>query len=49
MSILCLLGIHRRSLTAIVKRESRYVSLCERCGHPMVKRDDGKWVLTEPL
>lgn len=48
MSLLCALGWHRRSLGAILRRGDSYVSLCERCGVPMLKKD-GKWVPAEPL
>jgi hypothetical protein len=48
MSLLCELGWHHRSLTAILRRGEAYVSLCERCGLPMVKKN-GKWVAADPV
>jgi hypothetical protein len=49
MSFLCSLGLHRRSLNAIVRRDERYVSLCERCGVPMVRQEDGRWTAADPV
>jgi hypothetical protein len=48
MSLLCGLGWHQRSLSAILRRGDSYVSLCERCGLPMVKKN-GKWVPADPV
>jgi hypothetical protein len=47
MSFLCSLGRHSRSLTSIIRKQWGDVSLCERCGLPMVKRD-GRWVAADP-
>lgn len=49
MSLLCFIGVHRRSLTAIAKRHGTYVSLCEGCGRPMIKNEAGKWIAAQPL
>jgi hypothetical protein len=49
MSLQCLFGLHRRSLTAITMRSGSYASLCQSCGRPMVKSEKGKWVLPDPL
>ena len=48
MSLLCLLGFHRRSRHRVHADESGYVSVCRRCRKPMRKQPDGKWRLIEP-
>jgi hypothetical protein len=48
MSLLCGFGWHRRSLTAILRHGDTDVSLCERCGVPMVKKN-GRWVAADPV
>jgi hypothetical protein len=49
MSILCFLGLHRRSLSAIALRQGIYVSICEHCARPLVKEPTGRWAAAEPL
>ncbi|WP_162806287.1 hypothetical protein [Sphingosinicella terrae] len=49
MSLPCLFGFHRPSLSSIARRPLGLVGLCEGCGRPMNKPGDGKWALTDPL
>jgi hypothetical protein len=49
MSLTCLIGIHRPSLSSITKRQDSLAGLCEGCGRPLEKATGGKWALTEPL
>ncbi len=49
MSLCCLLGIHRPSLTAIVRRPGGYGTLCETCARPLHRQEHGRWQATEPL
>jgi hypothetical protein len=48
MQLLCLLGFHRRSRTRAHADGSGYVSICRRCGKPMRKQANGKWILAPP-
>lgn len=45
MSILCLLGRHKRSRRHAREEGLDLVSQCKRCGRPMRKEGDGRWVL----
>jgi hypothetical protein len=46
MSLACLFGAHRPSLSSIMKRP---FGLCDGCGRPMMRVGNGKWALTDPL
>jgi hypothetical protein len=45
----CFFGLHTRSLSAIALRRGTYVSICEKCARPLVKRENGKWSACEPV
>ncbi len=49
MSLRCLFGLHRISLTSIVGRRGHYVGLCEHCARPLERQANGEWVAAEPL
>jgi hypothetical protein len=49
MSLACLFGSHRPSLTSIARRPFGLIALCEGCGRPMAKVGDTRWTLAEPL
>jgi hypothetical protein len=49
MSIRCLLGIHRPSLSSIARKNGQYVALCEGCARPLERAQEGRWLATEPL
>lgn len=48
MRLLCLLGFHIRSRGRAHYDGNSYVSACRRCGTPMRKEPDGKWVAAKP-
>jgi hypothetical protein len=48
MSLLCLLGKHRPSLSAIVRRPDGYASLCEACACSLARAADGRWKVANP-
>ncbi|MDT9599948.1 hypothetical protein [Sphingosinicella rhizophila] len=43
------MGIHRRSVHAIARKQGVTVSICEHCARPMVKQEGGRWAAAEPL
>ncbi|HEY0044981.1 MAG TPA: hypothetical protein VGB62_10585 [Allosphingosinicella sp.] len=49
MSLSCLFGIHRPSLSSITRRPAGYAALCENCARPLERQENGKWVASEPL
>ena len=49
MSLFCFFGVHRPSLTSIVRRPTGLAGLCQRCSRPMTKSDEGPWRLADPL
>ena len=49
MSIRCLFGLHQPSLSSITRRQGGYASLCESCARPLERRQNGRWVASEPL
>lgn len=49
MSLRCLLGFHRISLSSIVIRPDGHVGLCESCARPLERKRGGEWVASEPL
>lgn len=49
MSLACLFGVHRPSLSSIAKRPFGLAGLCDGCERPMTKVGDGKWTLADPL
>jgi hypothetical protein len=49
MSIRCLLGIHRVSLSSIARKNGQYVGLCESCARPLERSGDGRWTAADPL
>lgn len=40
---------HRPMLTSIVKRRHGYAALCDDCGLPIERPEDGRWSSAEPL
>jgi hypothetical protein len=49
MSLRCLLLRHRPMLTSIVKRQNGYTALCDECGLPIERADEGRWTASEAL
>ncbi len=49
MSIRCLVGVHRPSLSAITRRNGGYATLCEDCARPLEREAEGRWAASEPL
>ena len=49
MSLSCLFGMHRPSLSSIAKRPFGLIGLCESCGRPLHKEQGAKWIAAEPL
>lgn len=49
MSLTCLFRRHRPMLSSIMRRETGYTALCDRCGLPIERTDDGRWTASEPL
>ena len=49
MSLGCLFGRHRPMLTSIMKRENGYAALCDGCGLPIERSEDGAWSIAKPL
>lgn len=49
MSIRCLFGSHRPSVTSVARKGSGYVALCEGCARPLERSREGRWAASEPL
>ena len=49
MSLRCLFLRHQPMLTSIVKREHGYAALCDHCGLPIERGDQGSWAGAQPL
>jgi hypothetical protein len=49
MSIRCLFGAHRASISSIARKGGHYIALCESCARPLEREPDGRWVAAEPL
>jgi len=49
MSLRCLMGRHRPLLASILKREDRLTALCNDCGLPIERTENGRWSLSDPL
>ena len=49
MSLACMIGRHRPSLTSIARHGATLDALCEQCGLPLVKDHKGRWVPAPPL
>jgi len=49
MSLLCMFGRHRPSLTSIMRHGGRLDGLCDACGLPLTKDSHGQWVPAPPL
>ena len=46
MSLLCVLGYHRRSGSHAFENDAgTMVSICRRCGRSMERQDSGKWIV----
>jgi hypothetical protein len=49
MSFSCLFGRHRPMLASIIKRQNGYAALCDDCGLPIERAENGRWHGAEPL
>jgi hypothetical protein len=49
MSLGCLFGRHRPSLSSIARRQGGYVAICEQCARPLEKRANGRWAASKPV
>jgi hypothetical protein len=49
VSFRCLFRVHRAMLTSIVRRADRYTALCDDCGLPLERSEEGRWAPPEPL
>jgi hypothetical protein len=49
MSLRCLMGLHRPILNSIVRRADRYTALCDSCGLPIERLEEGRWTVAQPL
>jgi hypothetical protein len=36
-------------LNSIVRREDRYTALCDGCGLPIERLEEGRWIEAQPL
>jgi hypothetical protein len=36
-------------LTSILRRADRYTALCDDCGLPIERSEEGRWTVSEPL
>ena len=46
MSLLCIIGLHKRSGShAFEDKAGKFVSICRRCGRAMERQESGKWVV----
>ena len=41
--------MHRPSLGSILRKKTGYIALCDGCGAPLQRREDGRWGPCEPL
>jgi hypothetical protein len=49
MSFRCLVAKHRPYLSSITRKTSGYAALCEGCGLPIERGEQGKWMPSPPL
>jgi hypothetical protein len=49
LSFGCLFGLHRPMLTSIIRRQDRFTGLCDTCGLPIERPNDGRWTSPMPL
>jgi hypothetical protein len=49
MSLRCLVRLHRPMLNSIVRRKDRYTALCDSCGLPLERLEEGRWTEAQPL
>ncbi len=49
MSLRCLFGYHRPSLSSITRRQSGYSAICESCARPLERTSNSRWVASDPL
>ncbi len=49
VSLRCLFRVHRPMLTSITRRQDRYTALCDSCGLPIERSEEGRWTAAEPL
>lgn len=48
MNLRCLFR-HRPMLTSIVKQSHAYTALCDSCGVPIERTEEGRWTASAPL
>jgi len=49
MSLRCIFGLHRPSLTSVTRKGADLHALCEGCDIPLQKSEDGRWAPAQPL
>jgi hypothetical protein len=49
MSLLCLFGVHRPSLSSVARGPIGLRGLCDVCARPLERTPDGKWHAAAPL
>jgi hypothetical protein len=49
MSLRCLFGYHRPSLSSITRRQGGYSAICESCARPLERTSSSRWVASDPL
>ena len=49
MSLRCLIRLHRPMLNSIVRRVDHYTALCDSCGLPIERSEEGRWTEARPL
>jgi hypothetical protein len=49
MSLRCLFNVHRPMLTSIVARANGFAALCDGCGLPIERSEEGRWTASQPL
>jgi len=49
MRLGCLFGLHRPSMSSIMRKGGRYAGLCESCARPLEREDNGRWIASDAL
>lgn len=49
MSLLCLFGVHRPSLSSVARSPIGFRGLCDSCARPLERTPEGKWQASAPL
>lgn len=45
----CVFGLHRPSLVSVARKDRRLEALCEGCGSPLERAENGRWAASIPL